>query len=269
MSVRVYSGPRAGRAPSRAVRPDPVVAVVLASLGVLAQIAYPLVSGTALRAVTFASVVLFFLASLTHAWLTRGAVWGLAVLVVAAGGGFAVELLGTRTGFPFGEYSYAGTLGPQLLGVPLLVGLAWAMLAYPSLVVARRLVGARWPWAVPLVGGFALAGWDLALDPQMVDAGHWTWAHPTPALPGIPGIPVTNYLGWLAVSVVMVGVLSLLAPARRAAVGVPAGVYLWTWASSVVGNLVFFDRPAVAAWVGVAMGLVAVPLVASLWNHRP
>ena len=57
------------------------------------------------------------------------------------------------------------------------------------------------PPAVPvaLVGGVALAAWDLFLDPQMVDAGHWTWAHPDPGLPLVPGVPLTNYAGWLVV----------------------------------------------------------------------
>ena len=39
-------------------------------------------------------------------------------------------------------------------------------------------------------GGRRWPPWDLFLDPQMVDAGHWTWRDPTPALPGVPGIPV-------------------------------------------------------------------------------
>ena len=48
-----------------------------------------------------------------------------------------------RTGLPFGDYSYAGTLGPELLDVPLVVPLAWTMMAYPVLLAARRLTRGR------------------------------------------------------------------------------------------------------------------------------
>ena len=45
--------------------------------------------------------------------------------MVAAGVGLAAEAVGVRTGFPFGDYSYADTLGPTVLGVPVVVPLAW------------------------------------------------------------------------------------------------------------------------------------------------
>jgi putative membrane protein len=131
------------------------------------------------------------------------------------------------------------------------------MMAYPALVAARRLVRRRPAQAV--VGAWALAAWDLFLDPQMVDAGHWAWADPDPALPGVHGVPVSNYLGWLAVALVLMAALSLL-PRRRTEDGVPVALYLWTFAGSVLANLVWFDRPAVALWGGLGMGLVAVPL---------
>ena len=44
------------------------------------------------------------------------------------------------------------------------------------------------------VGALALASWDLFLDPQMVDAGHWRWADPLPAL---PGVHCTKWVGGL------------------------------------------------------------------------
>ena len=63
----------------------------------------------------------------------------LGLVVVTAGGGLAAEAVGVRTGLPFGDYSYAGTLGPEVLDVPLVVPLAWTMMAYPVLLAARRL----------------------------------------------------------------------------------------------------------------------------------
>jgi uncharacterized membrane protein len=237
----------------------------LAVATVLAQIAYPLTRGESLRQLTVATVVLFFLASLTHAWTVRGARWALAFLAVTAGGGLLAEAVGVRTGFPFGRYAYAGSLGPEVLDVPAVVPMAWAMFAYPALVAARRLTRRR----VALVGGLALASWDLFLDPQMVAAGHWRWEHPYPALPGVAGIPLTNFAGWVLVSVLMMAVLDRLLPRRPGDDAQPAVLFLWTWAGGIVGNLFFFDRPSVALVGGVVMGLVALPYAWSLWAGRP
>ncbi len=54
---------------------------------------------------------------------------------------------------------------------------------------------------VAVTAGAALAAWDVFLDPQMVDAGHWTWADPSPGLPGVAHVPLTNFAGWLLVAV--------------------------------------------------------------------
>ena len=246
-------------APARAVARR--VPVVLAGLTVLLQIAYPLVSGEARDRLTVVTVVVFFLASTSHALLHRGARWTAAYVLVTAGTGLLAEAVGTATGVPFGQYDYADSLGATLLGVPVVVPLAWAMFAYPCLLVGQRL--ARTPVGAAAVGGAALASWDLFLDPQMVQAGHWRFTDVQVSLPGAPGIPLSNYLGWLLVAVVMVGMLQLLGR-RDADDRLPAALFLWTYVSSVLANAVFFGRPAVALVGGVGMGLVAVPYAVSL-----
>ena len=240
------------------------VPVVLAAVTVLLQIAYPLVSGDARDRLTVVTVLVFFLASTGHALLHRGARWTAAYVVVTAGTGLLAEAVGTATGVPFGQYDYAGSLGAKLLGVPVVIPLAWAMFAYPALLVGQRL--ARTAVGAAVVGGFALASWDLFLDPQMVEAGHWRFTDVQASLPGAEGIPLSNYLGWLLVAVVMVGVLQLLG--RRAADDrLPAALFLWTYGSSVLANAAFFGRPGVALVGGLGMGLVAVPYALSLWRR--
>ena len=246
-------------APQLARRVDP--SLVLAATTVLLQIGYPLTSGQPRNVLTVLTVIAFFLASVTHALLYRGPRWtGLFVLITATTGLLA-ESLGTSTGFPFGEYDYAGTLGWKLLSVPVVIPLAWSMMAYPCLLVGQRLARSRVGAAV--VGGWALASWDLFLDPQMVEAGHWRWTDVQVALPGAPGIPVSNYLGWVLVAVLMLGMLQAL-PRRQADDRVPAALFLWTYASSVLAFAVFFGRPAVAVIGGIGMGLVAIPYALSL-----
>jgi putative membrane protein len=241
---------------------------------VLAEIGYPLVDGVVRARLVVVTVVIGYAISVAHAVLSRAA---LPLVLVTTGGGFAVEAVGVATGFPFGAYSYSDVLGPKLLGVPLVIPLAWTWMAWPSWLVAGLLVG-RSTLRVP-VAGLALASWDLFLDPQMVASGYWAWQDPRPALPGVPGIPISNYLGWLVVAVALMALLAAFpatSPTTRRDLGssdiecdVRAtkirngsmyALYLWTWASGVLAHAVFLGLPWSALWGGIGMGLVAVPL---------
>jgi putative membrane protein len=233
----------------------------LAAATVLLQVGYPLVDGHARDVLTVVTVLAFFTASTAHALVHRGPRWTAVLVAVTAGAGLLAEAVGTATGLPFGDYDYAGSLGPKLLGVPVVIPLAWAMMAYPCLLVGQRLC--RGPLAAALVGGLALASWDLFLDPQKVEAGPWCWTDVRHALPGAPDIPTSNYLGWLLVAVLIVGALQLL-PRRVADDRVPAALLLWTYGSSVLANAVFFGRPLTAVVGGIGMGLVAIPYALSL-----
>lgn len=227
---------------------------------VLAQIGYPLASGAVRDAVTIAIVVLVATAALVHACQSRGPRTAVALAAVTIPGGFAVEVLGVHTGVPFGRYHYTGGLGPVWLGVPLVIAFAWTMLAWPAALAARRLC--RGPGARVVVGAWALAAWDVFLDPQMVAAGHWSWHDPRPHLPGVPTVPTGNFVGWLAVALLVS--LALQRVLRNAPDGddrAPLAFYVWTWASSALALAAFLDLAAAALWGALAMGAVAVPLV--------
>lgn len=247
-----------------------VVPWVFGAAAVGCQIGFPFTDGGTFW-LTIASVLLLALASVSHALVERGPAAALALVAVAGGGGLLAETVGVHTGWPFGRYEYAGTLGVQLAGVPALVPAAWVMMAYPALLVGRRLSRGRTRWATAVVGAWALASWDVFLDPQMVDAGHWRWAHPSPGLPGVDGVPLSNYAGWLLVAALMIALLDRFVAdpvGRRRDDRLPAALYLWTYASSVLANAVFFGRPPVAVVGALAMGVVAVPYAVSLWRAR-
>jgi uncharacterized membrane protein len=238
----------------------------LVAAAVLAQIAYPLMPEAWRTEVTVASVVIFFVAAVADAARVHGLAGAAVLTGVAGGGGLIAEAVGVATGLPFGHYAYTGTLGPELLGVPVVVPLAWVMMAWPALVVARTLV-ARGP-AVAAVGAVALTAWDVFLDPQMVAAGHWAWFDTAPSLPLIPGIPLTNYLGWLLVSVVIMAILDRTLPREQFPSAPAAALYLWVYFSSVMGHAVFFDLPGSAITGAVIMGAVAVPFAVALVRRR-
>jgi uncharacterized membrane protein len=245
-------------APARSM--TAVWALVAAAIGV--QILYPLTPETWRTEVTVLSVVVFCVAAVADAARVHG-LRGAAVLVaVAGGGGLVAESVGVATGWPFGHYAYTGTLGVEVLGVPLVVPMAWVMMAWPALVVGRTL--ARRGPAVVAVGACALTAWDVFLDPQMVAAGHWSWFDPRYGLPLIPEIPLTNYAGWLLVSTLVMIALHRALP-RTDRPSVPAAtLYLWVYGSSVLAHAVFFGLPGSAITGGVLMGLVAVPFGVAL-----
>ena len=149
------------------------------------------------------SVLLFAATSVTHALAWRGLAWTATLILVATGGGLLVQAVGVRTRIPFGTYTYSDSLGWKLFGVPAVIPLAWTMMAYLALLVARRITTDS--ATGPLVAGAALASWDLFLDPQIVGrrslgVGAWRRAEAS-------GIPVSNFVGRLDVSVLMMALL--------------------------------------------------------------
>ena len=72
-------------------------------------------------------------------------------------------------------------------------------------------------------------------------------------------------LRWLA-GMLLMFLLDRL-PRKTANDSAPNTLLLWTYASNVLGAAVFFDRPAVAIWGGVAMGIVIIPWAWRLWSQ--
>jgi uncharacterized membrane protein len=230
---------------------------LLGGSGVLAQITWVLLPASARDQATIITVLLMTAAGAAHATVHRGPAWAFALFGTTFTIGLAVEALGTRTGYPFGEYSYGSRLGPAALGVPLVIPMAWGMTTYPILLMARRLAaGSR--WAVALLGAWTLTAWDIFLDPQMVSEGHWAFKDPSPGLPGSPGIPLTNYAGWFLTGLFIFWVLDHL-PSTSADDRLPHLLLIWLYASNVLAAAAFFGRPEVALWGGLAMGLTVLP----------
>lgn len=259
----MYSGPHSDRGggPSGWITYLPWA---FAGLTILGQIAWILVEAPGRNALTILTVLGFFLASASHAFLSRRFAWTTGYLAISLAFGWGVEFLGLTTSFPFGTYLYSDDLGLALGGVPVVIPLAWSMMAYPCLLAAQRL--STTGLGTALVGGFLLASWDLFLDPQMVGEGYWTWADTGWTLPGIPQVPLQNFLGWLLAALVLMWVLDRL-PRKVASDVVPATMLVWIYASNIIANVFFFDRPGVALWGGLCMGVVIAPWLWRLWSQ--
>jgi uncharacterized membrane protein len=253
--------PAAGRLP---------LALTVVLLG--AAIAYPLSGGTGRTAISWAIVLLGSAAAISHAWVGRGARTGLGVLALVAVVAVGFEALGLSTGFPYGSYDYSDVLGPTLFGVPFLVPLAWLMMAWPSWVVAARLAPRSRPLRV-LVAAYVFAAWDVVLDPQLVQAGFWRWAHPDPGLPGIDTVPLTNLAGWLLAGLVLMTLLDLLvartATPPRIGDTAPLLTLGWMVLGGALAHAVWLGLPGSAVW-GLVLSLpVLLPLARQARAQQP
>lgn len=258
---------------------------VLVAGAVLAQIAYPLVSGTSRDAVTVAVVLLLTAASLVHAGITRGPVWTIVLVVSTAGLGLVSEIVGTATGFPFGSYFYAtGRLGPEIVGVPAVVPLAWTAGFYPIWCAASavlRMAGVspeRRSIGRVLMVAVGMVGWDLYLDSQMVTDGQWTWTSGNAGLPGIASIPFTNYLGWFVIALLMAIIVDRVGgrvgsrrpDGRSISDAAPLVMFLWTWLGSALAHAFLLEGDELrysSVYGFCVMGGVGFPL-AALWIRQ-
>jgi putative membrane protein len=108
---------------------------------------------------------------------------------------FSVEAAGVATGLVFGSYRYGETLGPKLLGVPLVIGLVWCLVVTGAIFLSLRLSKRRAValFLVPLL----CVAFDIVLERGAVFLGYWTWG-------GAGGladpVPLHNYAAWAAVS---------------------------------------------------------------------
>ncbi len=212
-------------------------------------------AGVALSTVLQAGTVLALLS----------ATWGaarivrLVVLVVSAA--WAVEFVGSQTGFPFGVYHYTERLQPQLGDVPLLIPFAWLMMLPPAWAVGSLVAGGSRGWRFVSASALAFTAWDLFLDPQMVTWNIWQWGQPG----GYFGIPWVNFAGWLlAAALLTVLVRPASLPLRPL-----LGIYAITWALETIGQLFFWNLPGPALAGCVGMGLMLALALRAGRGARP
>lgn len=124
---------------------------------------------------------------------------------LACGLSLASELIGTGTGYPFGNYEYTSGLGYKILGrVPFSIPLSWFYMGLASFLLGGTL--ARWhPVSSVALGAYFLTVWDLVLDPAMAHPSlalnFWIWHQSGPYF----GMPAQNFVGWTATGALFMG----------------------------------------------------------------
>lgn len=104
--------------------------------------------------------------------------------------GMIAEMLGVNTTFPFGSYYYTEKFGPQILGVPVIIGINWVLLSYCCGNVTDRYIHSK--WLKVLSASALMLALDLLLEPFAIRHSFWVWEN------GVP--PLQNYISWFVVS---------------------------------------------------------------------
>ena len=114
--------------------------------------------------------------------------------------GFIAEYLGVAHGLIFGDYYYPSTLGPQLLGVPMIIGVNWFLITF---VVWNELGKLEWPTILKIFLASLLTTLiDVIIEPVAIELNFWQWEGNV--------VPLQNYVGWFVISFFIFSIYSLL-----------------------------------------------------------
>ena len=107
--------------------------------------------------------------------------------------GMFAEWCGVHFGFPFGNYIYGDNLGFKFSGVPILIGINWAMLVLITGSIASRIT--KHLWLKVMIGSALMVFLDLFIEPNAsaLDFWHWENSH----------IPLSNYVGWFVIAALL------------------------------------------------------------------
>ena len=162
--------------------------------------------------------------------------------------GNIIENIGVLTGFPYGHYEFLPLMGPQLLHVPILLGLAYIGMAYVSWTLACIIIAPTTQpsrpqlLAVPILAAVIMTSWDLAQDPVWSTLLHgWRWRDGGLWF----GVPLINYLGWLLTVflIYLCFALYLRRNPRMPSASADPRFAIALYALCAIGNVLQFVRP--------------------------
>jgi uncharacterized membrane protein len=189
------------------------------------------------------------------------------------------ELLGTSTGFPFGNYHYLSGLGYKIAGlVPFTIPLSWFYLGLVSYVIARAGVAGgkgelNWVRQIAAIalGALLLTAWDFVLDPAMSQTSVPFWEFEE--LGAFFGMPYRNLAGWMGTGALFMSSAAFFwrkRPIRleRSELALPLIVYLVNFAFGAIITVTSLDS---RFWfpTSLAVLLGVVPAIALSWIAKP
>ena len=105
--------------------------------------------------------------------------------------GMITEILGVQRGWIFGDYKYGSALGYKILGVPILIGVNWALLTIITAAIAQQFYENLFMRIV--IGVCLMIFLDLLIEPIAPVLDFWAFEG--------GNAPLQNYIGWTAVAI--------------------------------------------------------------------
>jgi uncharacterized membrane protein len=195
------------------------------------------------------------------------------VLVAALSG--LIEMIGVKTGIPFGRFSYTGHAGVPILGIlPWPIPLAWVVIVLNSRQVAR-LILRRWPvlparglWTIGLGSLLALAI-DTVLEPYASKVrGFWIW-RTSPTQLVWHGAPWYHFLAWAVVASLILIVTIPWLVNKRSTGNSPVNfqpLAMWLIVDILLSAADAVHGPRDSAAVGLVIAVAAAAL--GFWRAR-
>jgi len=104
--------------------------------------------------------------------------------------GFTSEVIGVQTGILFGDYSYGTNLGFKFLGVPIVIGLLWGVLAVSSASFLAQVPALK--KQAPFLAALLMLGIDYIMEPVAIASDFWCWNGAI--------VPLWNYICWFVIA---------------------------------------------------------------------
>ena len=120
----------------------------------------------------------------------NGHKWFFLTVVLGFLTGMITEILGIQWGWIFGDYQYGDALGLKFFGVPLLIGVNWALLTIITGAIAQQFYQNFFMRTVIGVGLMIFL--DLLIEPIAPVLDFWVFDGGE--------APLQNYIGWTAVA---------------------------------------------------------------------
>jgi len=165
------------------------------------------------------SIIVFCLCAIYLFW-SIGKKKAAVFLAITLSISFLLELIGVTAGYPLGvTYSYDESFSPiGFMGLPIIVPINWAViniLGYGIVTSILALSGGKKPNAdwrkisivlLILLDALVVTAMDVILDPLRVAQGAWVWEYGGPFY----GVPISNYVGWIVVAAISIGIFRII-----------------------------------------------------------
>lgn len=221
-----------------------------------------------MRPYVFTFFAAFLLACVPHLGWRKTLTFTLAGYVIA----FTSEKLSITTGFPYGWYYYIDDTSQQELwvwGVPFFDSLSYVFLTYCSYTMALFILSPlatkgvdlitletraiRHSWAALVLGAFLQTFLDIIIDPVALQGNRWflgqIYGYYETGLHF--GVPISNYLGWLLTSFLLVAALQQID--RKRDEKTPRGIFTMPF-RSLLGPVLYLSvlvfNWIVTLWIG-------------------